>query len=141
MTSQHHLRVQTNLADLNRVLEWFEQLNQPTIPRKAWIQCKTALAEGFANAVKHAHKSLPPETPIEVEVEIAPEQLEIRIWDFGEVFDLEQKLASQAQTPDSDAFSGRGLNLIHQLVDHYSYTRAGDRNCLLLVKHYQAPEL
>lgn len=141
MSLQNHLQVRTNLADLNQVLKWFEQFNQPSMPKKTWIQCKTALAEGFANAVKHAHKNLSSQTPIEIAVEVTPERLEIRIWDFGEVFDLKQKLASQTQLPDSTAFSGRGLNLIHQLVDHFSYTRvSGDRNCLLLIKHYCAPK-
>ena len=139
MTSQNHLRVQTKLSDLNRVLEWFEQFNQPSIPRKVWIQCQTALAEGFTNAVKHAHKALAAETAIDIEITVTPEQLEIRIWDSGAVFDLTQKLESQAQAPDLNASSGRGLTLIHQLVDHFSYTRlTDDRNCLLMIKHYSA---
>lgn len=141
MTSHNHLQVQTNLAELNRVLEWFDQFNQSSIPRKAWIQCKTALAEGFTNAVKHAHKNLSIETPIDVEVNVTPEQIEIRVWDSGDVFDLNQKLESQTQTPDLDAFSGRGLTLIRQLVDQFTYTRGkDDRNCLLLVKHYAVPQ-
>lgn len=139
MISHNHLRVQTNLADLNQVLEWFEQYNQPSIPRKAWIQCKTALAEGFTNAVKHAHKGRSVDTSIDVEVKITSEKVEIRIFDSGEGFDLDQKLKSLTEEPDLDAFSGRGINMIRQLVDHFSYTRAtDDRNCLLMVKHYSA---
>jgi serine/threonine-protein kinase RsbW len=139
VTSENHLRVQTNLGDLNQVLQWFEQLNQSSIPRKVWIQCKTALAEGFTNAVRHAHQDFPIETPIDIEVSITPEQLEIRIWDLGAAFDLTQKLESQSQINDLDAFSGRGLYLIRQLVNHFSYTRlADDRNCLLMVKYYSA---
>jgi serine/threonine-protein kinase RsbW len=139
VTSENHLRVQTNLGDLNQVLQWFEQLNQSSIPRKVWIQCKTALAEGFTNAVRHAHQDFPIETPIDIEVRITPEQLEIRIWDFGAAFDLTQKLESQSHINDLDAFGGRGLYLIRQLVNHFSYTRlADDRNCLLMVKHYSA---
>lgn len=139
MNLDNHLRVQTDLSDLNQVLGWFEQLNHPSIPRKTWIQSKTALAEGFTNAVKHAHSGLPVETPIDITVKITSEQLEICIWDFGAAFDFVQKLESQTQTPDLEAFSGRGLNLICQLVDHFSYTRTSDdRNCLLMVKHYSA---
>jgi serine/threonine-protein kinase RsbW len=97
VTSENHLRVQTNLGDLNQVLQWFEQLNQSSIPRKVWIQCKTALAEGFTNAVRHAHQDFPIETPIDIEVSITPEQLEIRIWDLGAAFDLTQKFDSSTR--------------------------------------------
>lgn len=139
MTLQNSLRVQTSLRDLNRVLEWFEQFKQPAIPRKVWIQCQTALAEGFTNVVKHAHKDLSAETPIDIEVRITSEQLEIQIWDSGSTFDLRQVLERQPQTPSMEAFSGRGLNLICCLVDHFSYTRSeDDRNCLLMVKYYQS---
>lgn len=68
---------------------------------------------------------------------MTPQQLEIRIWDSGATFDFTQKLASQSPTPDCNAVSGRGLKLIFDLVDHFSYTRTeDDRNCLLMVKHY-----
>lgn len=139
MTPENRLRVQTNLADLNQVLQWFEQLNQPFISRRVWIQCQTALAEGFTNAVRHAHQNLPIETPIDIEVTITPEQLEIRIWDLGDAFDLTQHLENSSQIDDVEASSGRGLYLIRQLVDQVDYTRtSGDRNCLLMVKCYSA---
>ncbi|MBD1860730.1 ATP-binding protein [Trichocoleus sp. FACHB-46] len=139
VTSQNRLQVTTNLAELNQVLLWFEQLHQPTIPRKTWIQCQTALAEGFTNAVKHAHSNLPPDTIVEIDVTITPQQLEIYVWDFGPPFDLIQNLKSREQTFDPTASSGRGLQLIARIADQISYVRTDEqRNCLSMIKYYQA---
>ncbi|HEY9747567.1 MAG TPA: anti-sigma regulatory factor [Allocoleopsis sp.] len=139
MTPQNRLQVTTNLTELNQVLVWFDQLQQPTIPRKTWIQCQTALAEGFTNAVKHAHSDLPSDTVIEIEVNITPQQLEIYVWDSGPPFDLMQKLNSQTQVFDPTASSGRGLQLIAQIADQISYDRTDDqRNRLSMIKYYQA---
>ena len=138
MTSQNRLQVTTNLTELSQVLLWFDQLQQPTIPRKTWIQCQTALAEGFTNAVKHAHSNLPPETIVEIEVTITPQQLEIYVWDFGPPFDLIQKLESQGQVFDPTASNGRGLQLIARIADQINYVRTDDhRNCLSMIKYYQ----
>lgn len=139
MNSQNRLQVTTNLTELNQVLLWFDQLQQPTIPRKIWIQCQTALAEGFTNAVKHAHSTLHSDTIVEIEVTITPQQLEIYVWDFGPPFDLMQKLKSQEPVFDPTASSGRGLQLIARIADQINYVRTDDhRNCLSMIKYYQA---
>src|SRR5919199_203427 len=64
------LQVNTEPKDLSRVFSWFEQLRQPSIPSNVWLECQTALAEGFDNAVRHAHKGLPSKTPIDIQVTI-----------------------------------------------------------------------
>ena len=139
MNLHNHLQVTTNLTELDNVLFWFQQLQQPNIPRKVWIQCQTVLAEGFTNAVKHAHKDLPSDTAIDIEVNITPQKMEIYIWDFGPTFDLEQKLNNQEPMFNPDASSGRGLQLINCMVDQVNYFRTDDdRNCLSMVKHYAA---
>ena len=138
MTLQNRLQVTTDLSELNQVLLWFEQLQQPTIPRKTWIQCQTVLAEGFTNAAKHAHENLPSDTTIDIEVNITPQQIEIKVWDFGPTFDLAQKVKSQASVFDATATSGRGLQLIDRIVDQLSYVRTEDnRNCLSMIKYYE----
>ena len=114
----------------------FEQLNQPFIPRKVWLQCQLALAEGFTNAVRHAHKNLPPETPISVEIALFEEYLEIRVWDRGHPFDLEQRLRNLEHKVDDQAGGGRGIVILQKIADFLSYTRSGDRNCLLIRKNY-----
>jgi len=131
------LRVKSKLEELPYLLSWFNSLHGTLVPRLIWIQCQTALAEGFTNAVRHAHKNRDAETPIDIEVIVAEASLQIRIWDQGAEFNLQQALQRLPQTTDKDAFGGRGIPLIARLTDDFSYTRAdADRNCLLLVKHF-----
>lgn len=136
----HHqafLRVGTNLADLARVLSWFDRFESPYVSQRIWLQCKTALAEGFTNAVRHAHKNQPSDRPIEIEVTQSPQSLEIRILDYGPPFNLEEKLKTLPAEIDLEATGGRGLKIMNSIVDRLTYTRiAPDRNCLLMVKYY-----
>ena len=137
LPQEYHLQVQTNLKALNQILSWFEQLQQPQIPKKIWLRCSLALAEGFTNAVRHAHKNHALEVPIDIEVKIADNTIEIRIWDYGPPFDLEAQLRKMPEKEQNQTGGGRGLQLIQQTTDRFSYRRMVDnRNCLLLVKFY-----
>lgn len=132
-----HLQVNTELQALEQVLNWYEQLQNLAIPQIIFQQCQLALAEGFTNAVRHAHQGLPAETPIELEVTVFQERLEIRIWDYGQPFDMEAKLSElklRHQDP-LEAEGGRGLIFMFKLADRVTYTRTSDeRNCLVIVK-------
>jgi serine/threonine-protein kinase RsbW len=134
---ENHFQVQTDLKALDRILSWFEQLKQPQIPQEIWLRCSLALAEGFTNAVRHAHKNHASDVPIDMQVKIADDTIEIRIWDYGPPFDLEDKLSKMPAQEQNHTEGGRGLQLIQQTTDCFSYTRMPDnRNCLLLVKFY-----
>lgn len=132
-----HLKVNTDLKELEHVLEWFNQLERLQICKQVWAQCQLVLAEAFTNAVRHAHKNYPLETPIELEVTVFNESLEIKIWDYGQPFDLEAKLSEVREIePDILSEGGRGLSFITKLASRVSYTRTSDdRNCLVMVKH------
>lgn len=131
-------QVPTDLRALDQVLSWFDQLYQPSIPKKVWLQCQLALAEGFTNAVRHAHRNFPTEVPIDIEVTLFSGSLEMRIWDQGLPFDFEQRLKAMDQKVDEQAGGGRGLAILQKIADKLSYTRTDDnRNCLLMVKTYQ----
>lgn len=137
MKAKDHLRVNTDLNELVQVLSWFEKFNQLHIPKEVWLQCQTALAEGLTNAIRHAHKNQPLETPIDIEVDASPHTLEIRIWDHGLPFDLNAKLQQTDNTVDFTSSSGRGLQILKLIADQLSYSVTGDgRNCLLIVRHY-----
>ncbi|HEY9610297.1 glycosyltransferase family 2 protein [Allocoleopsis sp.] len=134
------LQVNTEPKDLSQVLSWFEQLPHLSIPTNVWLECQTALAEGFDNAVRHAHKGLLPETPIHIEVIIFTQSLEMRIWDYGPDFDFEGHLQQMSDEVDEMAEGGRGLGIMQQIADYLSYTRTTDnRNCLLIIKSYSKP--
>lgn len=86
------LQVNTDLNALTRVLEWFEQLKDLSLPKEVWWNFQLALAEGFTNAVRHAHKNLPVETPVQLEIIVFNGRLELKVWDCGPYFDFDAKL-------------------------------------------------
>lgn len=134
---QARLQVKTDLGALAEVLSWFDQFAEAGIPHIVWMQCQLALAEGFTNAVRHAHHNQPIDTPIEIEVTLLHQAIEIQIWDQGPEFDLKQCLSSMPNQVDRNAEGGRGLKLMDQVADELSYSRLPDqRNCLLIVKNY-----
>jgi serine/threonine-protein kinase RsbW len=94
---QIQLQVNSDLAVLEDVLAWYQQLEDQPIPKPIWWQCQIALAEGFTNAVNHAHKQLPCTTPIHLQVTVFHESLEICIWDYGPPFDLKAQFNNSPQ--------------------------------------------
>ena len=138
---QTRLQVETDLHAVTRVLKWFEDFTKPLLPQTIQSQCQLAFVEGFTNAVRHAHQNLPPTTPIELELKVYPDSLEIRILDQGPPFDLQARLQqklealSKAEYDPLDHTDGRGLIFMHQLMDELAYLRLEDnRNCLLMRK-------
>lgn len=137
------LQVPSSLVFLAKVLSWFEQLYQSFIPQSVWIRCQLALAEGFTNAVRHAHKGRSEDLYIDLEVTLLEEQIEIRIWDFGEPFDLLDKIKGilkEMNDPSTNSEikgGGRGLKLMYDIADYLSYEQGEDgRNCLLIIKKF-----
>lgn len=101
------------------------------------MECQLALAEGFTNAVRHAHQGQPIDVPIDLEVRVFDDRIEIRIWDRGAPFNLQERLKCMPVEMDTEAEGGRGLRLMERITDHLSYTRTQDaRNCLLMVKKF-----
>lgn len=114
-----HFQVKTDLKELERVLQESDQLNHLSISNPVLAQIQLILAEGFTNTVRYAHKDLPVETPIEIELMVFHEKLEIRIWDYGQPFDLEAKLCEIQETnqnPGSEG--GRSLNFMSKLPEY-----------------------
>lgn len=137
VTQKQAIQVHTDLGELPNVLSWFDRFQYPLVPYSTWLQCQLALAEGFTNAVRHAHRSQPSETLIDIEVCVLDHAVEIRIWDHGPGFDLDQTVDQMPLEVDQDSEGGRGLQLMKRLADRLSYKRGDDqRNCLLVVKYY-----
>jgi len=135
------LQVASDLTALDPVLVWFDQLCLPGMSGPAWshfwVQCKTVLAEGFTNAVRHAHKGYPRETLVTIAVTFQAQGIEICIWDSGPPFDFQQKLKELQAQHDLYADGGRGLMIMDSLADRLEYCRLPDRrNCLRVLKSY-----
>lgn len=90
-----NLQLSSDIKAVTEVLLWFEQLEQLPIPEAVLQQCKLVAIEAFTNAVRHAHKDLPLETPIDLSVEVFQDRLELEICDRGQPFDLKSKLAEE----------------------------------------------
>lgn len=138
---QHaHLQVATDLNAMDQVLQWFEQFNHSPLEQGLWMQGRIALIEGFTNAVQHAHKSLPPLTPIDLRVHVFSHQLDIYIWDRGPAFDLEALLNQPQQDDPLNRESHWGGVLMKKLRDKHGWlirytcpaSAIDDRNCLLM---------
>jgi serine/threonine-protein kinase RsbW len=130
-------KVESDLKALDTVLSHFEQLDRSGIPKQDWLQCQLALAEGFTNAVRHAHKQLPPDISIEIEVDLTVLGMELRIWDRGPPFDLEGFLNENADRDTRWSGHGQGLPILRKISAHLSYRRTDDdRNCLCIVKYF-----
>ena len=131
------IKVNSSLQELDSVLLQFNQIYQEFIPNRDWLTCKLAVAEGFTNAVRHAHKELPTEMPIKIEAVLKPTALEIYIWDFGNPFNLKKYIENSSQTNDNWLGSGRGVAILAQIADRLEYRRVDDkRNCLIIVKQF-----
>jgi serine/threonine-protein kinase RsbW len=136
-----NLKVSSSLKELERVLSCFDRVNKFAIEQKIRDECRLALAEGFTNAVRHAHHNLPTEVPIEIEIAILEQSLELRIWDYGPPnFDLQAYIKNlplrQKQNHRLDT-NGRGIPILLKIADRLSYFRTEDgRNCLLIVRNY-----
>ncbi len=135
---QYHLQVKTELEALKDVLQWFEGRVFPLVPQKMGWQCEVALVEAFTNAVRHAHQDLPQTTPIDLEVKLLPNFLEMRIWDQGQPFDIQAKLRkSEREAGLMEKEGGRGLQFIKKLTDELQYlSLPNHRNCLVMRKNY-----
>ena len=133
----------------------FKSLFSQLAQESPWLyeqfdQLNLALAEGFTNAVRHAHVNLPSTTPIEIELwaqkfseenRHGVDSVEIRIFDQGEPFDPS---SLSEPKPGSLREGGYGWFLLRRLADQVTYdcgvrdlslepTPSG-RNCLRIVK-------
>jgi serine/threonine-protein kinase RsbW len=138
MLQQDHLTVPSDLTVLTQVQQWFAQFYARFLPHPPWSEhqqyrLSLAIAEGFTNAVRHAHQDLPPETAIEIDLALWSDRLEIRIWDQGQPFDPD---VLEEPEPGTLREGGYGWFLLRRLADRVTYERSPDgRNCLLIVKY------
>lgn len=158
MLARDHLTVHSHLEELTAVQQWFRSLVSQLAVKTPWIneqfdQLNLALAEGFTNAVRHAHADLPPATPIEIELVLQSAQIEICIFDQGKPFDPNSLTEPQ---PGVLREGGYGWFLLRRLADQVTYDRTlvvpcderpfGERsrkmpvhrNCLRIVKNMGA---
>jgi serine/threonine-protein kinase RsbW len=145
--NHYHIQVNSDIYALVQLQEWFHQF-QKILPSPIWMQCNLVLVEVFTNVVAYAHEQLPEETPITIEVAInqTEKELQIKIWDFGEPFDLEAEIERAAKNAEANQdfenvddipTGGRGLIIAKTVADKITYELTPDgRNCFAMTKKY-----
>jgi serine/threonine-protein kinase RsbW len=137
MFYQDHMTVNSNLTVLNHIQKWFETFwlnHDPLAARRdnQLYRLNLALAEGFTNAVRHAHSGLSSDTSIDIQIALNDDKVEIQIWDWGQPFDPNGLTEPKPGTLQE---GGYGWYLLRRLADEVSYDRQGVRNCLRIVKY------
>ena len=89
------------------------------------------LTEATANAIKHANYNDPKDT-VRILIHIEDSELNIKVYDHGQGFDLESVALPDFNQPKE---SGMGLFFIKTLMDSVSYTRLDDFNVLEIIKY------
>jgi serine/threonine-protein kinase RsbW len=134
---QIEIEVKSDLQAVDLVLLQFNNIYHSTILQQDWLQCQLALVEGFTNAIRHAHKNLPLETPIIIQIALDTEKMTIRIWDYGNPFNLEHFIAKVSKNNRSWPESGKGIAIMYKIADILRYDRvSATQNCLLIVKYF-----
>jgi serine/threonine-protein kinase RsbW len=89
------------------------------------------LTEATINAIKHGTLTNPNDT-VRVTITIQENELNIKVYDHGQGFDLESVPLPDLDHPKE---GGLGIFFIRTLMDSVTYTRQGDSNVLEMVKH------
>lgn len=138
MFRHEHLTVKSELTVLNTVQSWFRGFCHKNLQTTEWLNSQVyplnlALAEGFTNAVRHAHYMMPSETEIDIDLDLWDDHIEIRIWDYGRPFNPS---SLKEPKPGTLRLGGYGWFLLRRLADQVAYERSNDgRNCLIIKKN------
>lgn len=89
------------------------------------------LTEATINAIKHGTPTDPNDT-VRVTINIQENELNIKVYDHGQGFDLESVPLPDLDNPRE---GGLGIFFIRTLMDSVSYTRQGDCNVLEIIKY------
>jgi serine/threonine-protein kinase RsbW len=143
----YHIQFNSDIYALAKLQEWFQQF-QNLLPKPTWMQCNLVLVEVFTNVVSYAHEGMPEDTPIDIEIAIDKTAyfLEMKIWDFGEPFDLQAEIERAAmesqknknfESIDDIPTGGRGLMIAKTIADELRYDILPDgRNCFVMTKNF-----
>ncbi len=88
------------------------------------------LTEAMANAIQHANEA-DPAKEVHIEISIVSQRLIIRVFDFGSGFDLQQYIEPGHPLEEH----GRGMYLIHTIMDEISYDPTENGHVLQMVKN------
>ncbi len=91
------------------------------------------LTEAITNAICHANEN-DPRKQIQVQISASESSLNIKVFDEGEGFDLRELTVEEIH---DTAECGRGIHIIHRLMDVVNYRKSKNRNVLEMIKNLQ----
>ena len=112
-------------------------------------QVELCIAEAATNAIRHAYHDEPGHT-VAIALAASSDQLNIEVSDSGTPMPVEQEQrllhgtqAIELQTTDRSSLQegGRGLQIIHDLMDEVAYVRSGNFNRLIMKKRLATPRM
>ncbi len=104
---------------------------KPLVLSEAFLfDIRLCLEEALINAMKHGNK-LKKDLEVKLAIECANDEIRITVEDQGEGFDV-KSLRDCTKGDNLMRNCGRGVYLIHQLMDQVAYNARG--NSLLMVK-------
>ena len=109
-------RFPSRLDSVAELLDWMEATRPAALSEELWVQAKTAVVEGFTNAVRHAHAHLAPPPPVGVRIQIDSDALELQVLDAGPPFQ------PRPATPQPDQDRHWGLIMLQQLEKRYGWS-------------------
>jgi serine/threonine-protein kinase RsbW len=118
----------TNVQKTSReVISFLEPLS---LSEAAVFDIRLCLEEALINAMKYGN-GLRKDSSVDLEIEYNPEEVRLTVQDQGAGFDP-KKLEDCTVEKNLFRNSGRGVYLIHQLMDEVKYNEKGNR--LVMVK-------
>ena len=89
------------------------------------------LTEATANAIKHRKRNDPKDT-VRILIHIEDRELNIKVYDHGQGFDLETVPLPDFEHPKAD---GMGLFFIRTFMDSVTYSKLPNSNVLEIIKY------
>lgn len=134
----HELEVESELASLGRLRDWFTSLCDTAIEvsDRAWIDSvNLAITEATTNIIRHAYQSRHDQS-IKMRVHAGDGQMTIRLLHTGTPFDGPN--AIQAPDPLDLLEGGYGLFLLDTIMDSVSYEEFDQMQSITLAKNLPA---
>ena len=125
-------QVTSDLANVKKISrEVLSLLKSLSLSTAVVFDIRLCLEEALINAMKYGNV-LRRDLPVELEVEASPKELRITVEDHGPGFNV-KNIADCTEEKNLLRAGGRGVHLMHRLMDEVRYNDKGNR--VLLVKY------
>ena len=136
MSSEQTFRIQNRASDVTGVLDRVEEFCRVRgFATAIVLDVRLVTEEVLTNVVKYAYEGVGDHS-VELRLSASPHSVRMEFRDEGVPFNPLDTLA-----PDADSLTGErdigglGIHLARSLVDDASYSREGNVNVLVLIKH------